>query len=141
MRYRVTAAAAALAFVTAGCSSAAPSNDKSATPGPSPSRSYLHPVKDLYRVKSDCEAGGSPQLTFWLRNHAAHSMAYDIRYEFLDSSGKVVGSAEGVFAVAAHQLLGDEGLYGDTGRCGPTFRLAYINAYDSTGDGAGRPHF
>ncbi|MER7178537.1 hypothetical protein ABT404_03440 [Streptomyces hyaluromycini] len=92
-------------------------------------------------MKSDCEAGDSPQLTFWLRNHAAHPMAYDIRYEFLDTSGKVVGSAEGVFSVAAHQLLGDEGLYGDTGRCGTKFRLAYVNAYDSTSDGADQPHF
>ncbi|MCI3277019.1 hypothetical protein [Streptomyces cylindrosporus] len=108
---------------------------------PSPSRSYLHPVKDLYRVQSDCEVGDTPQMTFWLRNHAAYSMAYDIRYVFLDKSGKVVGSVEGVFSVAAHQLLGDEALYSDGGRCGPTFRLAYVNAYDNTSDGADQPTF
>ncbi|MFJ2610046.1 hypothetical protein ACIO13_34550 [Streptomyces sp. NPDC087425] len=68
-------------------------------------------------------------------------MAYDIRYDFLDKSGKVVGSAEGVFSVAAHQLLGDEALYSAGGECGPRIRLAYINAYDNTSEGADEPHF
>ncbi len=92
-------------------------------------------------MKSNCEVGDSPAITFWLRNHAAHLMAYDIRYEFLDTAGKVVGSAEGVFTLSAHQLLGDKALTGDSGRCGPRFRLAYINAYDRTGDGADQPDF
>ncbi|OIJ63432.1 hypothetical protein WN71_034300 [Streptomyces mangrovisoli] len=131
----------ALAIAAVGCSSATSSQDKPTAPSPSPSRSYLHPVKDLYWVKSNCEVGDSPQLTFWLRNHAGHSMAYDIRYEFLDTKGKVVGSAEGVFSVAAHQVLGDEGLYGDSGHCGPKLRLVYVNAYDDTDDGADQPHF
>ncbi|MEU1536028.1 hypothetical protein [Streptomyces fagopyri] len=88
-----------------------------------------------------CRPGGSPGITFWLRNHAAHPMAYDIRYEFLDENGRVVGSTEGVFTLSAHQLIGDETLWGDTGRCGPRMRLAYINAYDSSGDGADQPTF
>ncbi|WP_143074917.1 hypothetical protein [Streptomyces mangrovisoli] len=141
MRYRYIATAMALAIAAVGCSSATSSQDKPTAPSPSPSRSYLHPVKDLYWVKSNCEVGDSPQLTFWLRNHAGHSMAYDIRYEFLDTKGKVVGSAEGVFSVAAHQVLGDEGLYGDSGHCGPKLRLVYVNAYDDTDDGADQPHF
>ncbi|MGW7610965.1 hypothetical protein ACWGKW_27565 [Streptomyces sp. NPDC054766] len=141
MRYRYIAAAVAIAFAAAGCSSATLPQGKAAASSPSPSRSYLHPAKDLYWVKTNCEVGESPQLTFWLRNHAGHSMAYDIRYEFLDTKGEVVGSAEGVFSVAAHQLLGDEGLYGDSGHCGPKLRLVYVNAYDNTGDGADQPDF
>ena len=81
--------------------------------------------------------GATPQITFWLRNHATHSMAYDIRYEFLDKNGKVTGSMDGVFSVAAHQLLGDEALYSAGGRCGSSLRLAY----DDTNDGADQPHF
>ncbi|MFF9607819.1 hypothetical protein ACF1GY_37140 [Streptomyces sp. NPDC014684] len=141
MRYRITAVAVAIAFTAVGCSSASSSDGKHAASSPSPSHSYMHPVKDLYWVKSDCEVGDTPQITFWLRNHAGHSMAYDIRYEFTDTKGKVVGSAEGVFSVTPHQVLGDEALYGDTGRCGPKFRLAYVNAYDNTSDGADQPHF
>ncbi|WP_328551199.1 hypothetical protein [Streptomyces sp. NBC_00358] len=141
MRYRYIAAAVAIVFAAAGCSSVTSSQGKPAASSPSPSRSYLHPTKDLYWVKTDCEVGDSPQLTFWLRNHAGHAMAYDIRYEFLDTKGKVVGSAEGVFSVAAHQLLGDEGLYGDSGHCGPKVRLVSVNAYDNTGDGADQPDF
>ncbi|MGW2613037.1 hypothetical protein ACWC4A_53665 [Streptomyces mirabilis] len=140
MRYRLAAAAVAFAFVTVGCSSAS-SDGKHAMSSPSPSRSYLHPVKDLYGVKPDCEAGRTPQITFWLRNHAAHSMAYDIRYEFFDRNGKAVGSVEGVFSATAHQVLGDEALYSASGRCGTSFRLAYVNAYDNTGDGVDQPHF
>jgi hypothetical protein len=139
VRYRF-AAAVALAFATVGCSSAS-SDGKHAMSSPSPSRSYLYPVKDLYWVKSDCEAGETPQITFWLRNHAAHSMAYDIRYEFFDKNGKAVGSVEGVFSAAAHQLLGDEALYSAGGRCGTSFRLAYVNAYDDTSEGVDQPHF
>ncbi|MFD0068760.1 hypothetical protein, partial [Streptomyces sp. NPDC127574] len=102
----------------------------------------LHPVKNLYWVKSGCDSEeGEPGITFWLRNHAAHAMAYDIKYEFIGAGGKVVGSAEGVFSVAPHQTLGDEALYSSGGHCGPTFRLAYVNAYDNTSDGADRPHF
>ncbi|AVH57511.1 MULTISPECIES: hypothetical protein [Streptomyces] len=63
-------------------------------------------------------------------------MAYDIRYDFLDKSGKVVGSAGCVFSVTAHQLLGDEALYSASGKCRPKFRLVYINAYDNTSAGA-----
>ncbi|MGW3099677.1 hypothetical protein ACWDCC_40265 [Streptomyces sp. NPDC001102] len=92
-------------------------------------------------MKSDCEVGATPQVTFWLRNHAAHSMAYDIRYEFLDKKGKVTGSVEGVFSVAAHQLLGGEALYSAGGRCGSSLRLVYVNAYDDTSDGVDQPHF
>ncbi|WP_327299431.1 hypothetical protein [Streptomyces sp. NBC_01197] len=126
-----------------GCSSAVSSDGKHVTISASPSRSYLHPVNDVYWVKNTCQSGesSSARITFWLHDHAAHGMAYDIRYEFLDESGQVIGSAYGIFSLAANQVLGDEALFGSTGRCGPKFRLAYVNAYDSTADGADRPHF
>ncbi|MFG3283430.1 hypothetical protein [Streptomyces sp. NPDC048111] len=68
-------------------------------------------------------------------------MAYDIRYEFLDARGTTIGSAYGVFSVSAHQVLGEQALFGSTGSCGARFRLAYVNAYDSSGDGVSQPHF
>ncbi|MFD9285696.1 hypothetical protein ACFWD7_52525 [Streptomyces mirabilis] len=68
-------------------------------------------------------------------------MAYDIRYEFFDKDGKTVGSVKGVFSAAAHQLLGDETLYSAGGRCGTSFRLTYVNAYDVTSEGVDQPHF
>ncbi|MFF7884098.1 hypothetical protein ACH40F_20530 [Streptomyces sp. NPDC020794] len=41
-----------------------------------------------------------------------------------DKNAKAVGSVEGVFSAAAHQLLADEALYSADGRCGTSFRLA-----------------
>ncbi|MCX4427100.1 hypothetical protein [Streptomyces mirabilis] len=43
--------------------------------------------------------------------------------------------------MVAHQLLGDEALYSAGGRCGTSFRLAYVNAYDDRSDGVDQPHF
>ncbi|MFD7342201.1 hypothetical protein ACFV98_40525 [Streptomyces violascens] len=140
MKQRFAAAALALVFAS-GCSSADPSNAKNVTP--TPSRSYLHPVSDLYWVKNACQSGetSGPRITFWLRNHSAHSMAYDIRYEFLDERGRTIGTAYGVFSASANQVLGDQALFGSTGSCGARFRLAYVNAYESSGDGPSQPHF
>ncbi|MFI9809991.1 hypothetical protein ACIHEJ_37800 [Streptomyces sp. NPDC052301] len=129
-----------LLIAGAGCSSGASKASESSA-SPSPTKRYLHPTHDLYRVTSDCEVGGEPQISFWLKNHADHATAYDIRYDFLDRHGKVVGHVEGVFSVSPHQVLGDEALYSDGGRCGQSFRLAYVNAYDNTSDGADQPHF
>lgn len=143
VKFRTLAAAGGIAVLSAaGCSSVPASDGKHATDSPSPRPSYLHPVKDLYWVKSGCDSEeGEPGITFWLRNHAAHAMAYDIKYDFIGATGKVVGSVEGVFSVAPHQTLGDEALYASRGHCGPSFRLAYVNAYDNTKDGADQPNF
>ncbi|MFC9529015.1 hypothetical protein ACFT38_00435 [Streptomyces sp. NPDC056975] len=142
MRYRVLAVALMLALGGAvGCSSSSLPDGKQAAASSKPARTYLHPVKDLYRVTRDCDDQGAPGVRFWLRNHAGHDMAYDIRYEFLGTSGRAVGSAEGVFTLSAHQVLGDQELYSAGGKCGPTMRLAFIKAYDSTGDGADQPTF
>ncbi|MFE7234661.1 hypothetical protein ACWCRF_27695 [Streptomyces sp. NPDC002405] len=104
-------------------------------------KNYLHPTRDLYWVKSDCETGATPQITFWLKNHAAHSMAYGIRYDYLEKQGKVVGHAEGVFSAAPHQVIGDEALHSAGGVCRPKYKFAFINAYDNSGEGADQPHF
>ncbi|MFF9378179.1 hypothetical protein ACF1BB_27085 [Streptomyces griseoluteus] len=68
-------------------------------------------------------------------------MAYDIKYNLLDKRGDVVGSATGVFEAAAHQALGEQRLFSFVGRCGSSARLAYVNAYDNTGDGNSQPDF
>ncbi|MFF3697907.1 hypothetical protein [Streptomyces sp. NPDC002221] len=126
---------------TSGCSSAYPSGAEDVTP--TPSQSYLHPVSDLYWVQNACQSGetSGPRITFWLRNHSAHPMAYDIRYEFLDERGRTIGTAYGAFSASANQVLGNQVLSGSTGSCGARFRPAYANAYDSSGDGPSRPHF
>ncbi|MFB7643701.1 MULTISPECIES: hypothetical protein [unclassified Streptomyces] len=103
-------------------------------------RSYLHPFRDLSRVNASCAAGGEPYLTLWITNHSTSSMAYKVKYEFLDKSGVAIGSAEGVFSLAPDQVLGDQRLFGTKGRCSTMTRLASLDAYPLA-EGEGQPSF
>ncbi|MFF7966785.1 hypothetical protein ACFZC3_15635 [Streptomyces sp. NPDC007903] len=137
MTLRPTALVALLACALAaasGCSS--PANPAPAKPSSTHTRHYLHPTRDLSKLIVDCDSDQEPYVTLWVTNHSNHSMAYDIKYDLVSKDGKVVGSAGGVFETAAHQILGDERLFDTLGRCGTTARLAYVNAYDNSGEDA-----
>ncbi|GHA01371.1 hypothetical protein ACFOOM_12210 [Streptomyces echinoruber] len=125
-------------FVLSGCSSTKPTQT---APSPSSPRHYQHPTRDLRRVTADCDSDHQPYVTLWITNHSAHAVAYDIKYNLVDAHGKTVGSASGVFSLAAHQALGDTRLFNTTGHCGTIARLAYVNAYNNDGHGDEQPSF
>lgn len=142
MRTRSFAVPVALLIALAaasGCSS--DTTPKAAKASPSSKRHYLHPTHDLGRLTVDCDSDEQPYVTLWITNHSAHSMAYDIKYNVVDTHGKTVGSASGVLSLSAHQVLGETRLFDTTGRCGPKARLAYVNAYNTDRDGADQPSF
>ncbi len=138
MRIRPAGVALALGLLAVGCSTSSPS---AAKPSPTSARHYLHPTRDLSRVTADCDSDGEPYLTLWITNHSTHSLAYDIKYNLVDKSGKVVGSAGGVFTIEPHGVVGDTRLFDISGRCGSKARLAYVNAYVFEGHGGDQPSF
>lgn len=139
-RSSVATALLLLALAASGCSSST-ATPQPAKASPAAKRHYLHPTRDLGRVTADCDSDKEPYLTLWITNHADHDMAYDIKYDFVDAHGKTIGSAGGVFTVEAHGIIGDTRLFDTAGRCSTKARLAYVNAYDDSKDGADQPTF
>jgi hypothetical protein len=91
---------------------------------------FIHPTGDVSNVTNGCDSTHNPYVTIAIRNHSTHSMSYDITVAALDSSGKQVGSVEGVFSLKAEQYLPFERLYNASGSCGVSAQVKSVDAYD-----------
>jgi hypothetical protein len=100
---------------------------------------YTHPVGDVSNLDAGCDAFGNPNVTLWLTNHAQHAMAYKVTLTFFDEHNLNVGSADRVFTLTAAQVMGNQKLFDQRGKCAANPVLSVV-AYDFTGQ-HGQPYF
>lgn len=122
-------------LILCGCASGTP-----ASLTPSPTRSYLHPDADVTVNEASCDSLHDLYVIVRITNHSTHVMDYDIVWNETDATGKVTGSAEGVFSLTGKQVLPDERLSLSKGKCGSGQHLGQVRAYVADGEN-GQPYF